>query len=1142
MKKESELRQATILFADISGFTSMSEKMSPEEVTSIMNSVFKMMGDIIEHYGGRIDKFIGDCVMATFGVPIAIENAPNKAVNTAIEMRNKLYEFNKSEGLEIPLDIHIGINSGNVLAGEVGSDQKMEYTVMGDTVNLASRLEDVSQSGQILVGSDTYQSTKDEFEFRDLKPIKLKGKEQPVPVFELVSEKEKIHRRLTTDRMIQSEMVGREKEIDLLALHVLKAKKGEGSIVNVIGEAGIGKSRLIAELKNRDAVRQTTILEGRALSMGRNLGFYPIIEILKGFSGIGENDTESTQHQKLESVIQTIHPEEADEIFPFIATLMGMKLTGTYAERIEGIEGEAMEKLIFKNLRALILKSAELIPLVFIVEDLHWADSSSLDMIISLFRLVDNNRVLIINVFRPHYEETGEVLRKAAIEQFPKLSTEIELHHLDTGQSDLLIDNLLKIEGLPDGIRNRIKESSEGNPFFIEEMIRSMIDDGALTINEGSFRITEKINNVVVPNTIQELLMSRIDRLDDTTKSLLRTASVIGRHFFHKILTEVTDTITDIDDKLGYLKEIQLIREGKRMEEVEYLFKHALAQEATYKSILLQKRKELHLRVAESIERIFSKRLHEFYGMLAYHYSQGEDLDKVEEYMLKAGEEALKSSATSEAISYYRSSLDLYTRKYGEKVEPSKMAEMEKNIAIAYHTRGDYVQAVQYYDKAIARLGLAPSQNKLFLGINLFICLTILLKNIYLPTRRKKKIPTEKEQREFRLILDKNMGLMTNDSKRFFIEMLLAVKPIFSFDITKSQLIFDLFILLAGVFIWSGLNFKFGRKMAQYASKILVDSDRQIQSRLLDVGLMVLGTNSGNWTYAYNENCVRSNLEVGDNQAAAGYQLFAGHMCLGIGDFETIRTIQKSQLEIVDNYNDDHALSDYLEIRACTSLIEKQLNRALEDIKENIILMDKVKQDARKVTFLGLRLQIEVMQLRLDAAEATIEETENVLLQVDKLSVIPLFFSRYKIGLLMFHLAMLEKAIHDDHLSTISLRKKTAIRAVKDAVKTGKRFEPIVTQACRLTGNIYWALQSQRKALRWFNKSIKEGERLGARPDLSRTYFEVGKCLLEPQSKYKHLNGISAEEYLEKARVLFEEMDLKWDLEQLEKVKLDISK
>ena len=345
-----------------------------------------------------------------------------------------------------------------------------------------------------------------------------------------------------------------------------------------------------------------------------------------------------------------------------------MKLTGIAAERIKGIEGEALDNLVIKSLRDLIMKASDASPLVLIVEDLHWIDTSSLEMLETLFSLVMDHRILFINVFRPHYQETGERLLQEIEEKHSSYHTIIRLHRLDIHQSDQLIDNLLRIKELPGKIKELIKRRAEGNPFYIEEVIRSFIDEGVIELKNGVFSITEKMKSITIPHTIQAILLSRIDKLDDKTRSLLRIASVIGRSFLHKILEDVAEQMEDIDNEITYLKEIQLIQQVQKTDEVEYLFKQALAQEATYESILVQKRKQLHLKVAESIERVFRDRLHEFYGMLAYHFSQAEEQEKTEEYMLKAADEALKSSASSEAINYYQKVLDLYAGKYQDQV------------------------------------------------------------------------------------------------------------------------------------------------------------------------------------------------------------------------------------------------------------------------------------------------------------------------------------------------------------------------------------------------------------------------------------------------------------------------------------------
>jgi adenylate cyclase len=264
---KSERRLATILSADISGFTSMSERMDAELVTRTMNECFRMLGAIVQRNGGTIDKFIGDCIMVFFGVPKAVEDSPRRAVQTALEMRDGIHASQESLSAEAQLDIHIGINTGEVISGQVGSEEKKDFTVMGDAVNLASRPKDAAPKGQIYVGAQTYSQTADKFEYKAMEPIALKGKENPVPAYELLSRKP----GTTRGRMIFSPLVQRQRELNVLELQVLKAINGEGSIVHVIGEAGLGKSRLIAELRNKQSMKQVTLLEGRAQSFGKNL-------------------------------------------------------------------------------------------------------------------------------------------------------------------------------------------------------------------------------------------------------------------------------------------------------------------------------------------------------------------------------------------------------------------------------------------------------------------------------------------------------------------------------------------------------------------------------------------------------------------------------------------------------------------------------------------------------------------------------------------------------------------------------------------------------------------------------------------------------------------------------------------------------
>ncbi|MCK4360849.1 MAG: hypothetical protein KAV70_03815, partial [Bacteroidales bacterium] len=521
------------------------------------------------------------------------------------------------------------------------------------------------------------------------------------------------------------------------------------------------------------------------LSIGKNLNYHPIIDIIRNWAKIKDTDSALQLFNKLEKIIRSVDPYATDEILPFVATLMGITLTSKYANRIKGIEGEAMEKLILISLRKLLIKAAAKKPVVVVIEDLHWSDLTSIELLESLYLLAEENPVLFINVMRPNFEESGKRILKTLNERCRNYHTEFYLEPLNDYQCESLINNLLKIKGLPVHVRDIITNRAEGNPFFIEEVIRSFIDEGVVEVKDGKFEVTEKIESVIIPETIQGVLMSRIDKLNEQTKSLLKVASVIGRNFFYKILVEVAKTTKEIDEKLEYLKGIQLIKQGSRVSEIEYLFRHVLAQEVTYETILLKKRKELHLRTAKAIESIFAERLHEFYGMIAFHFSQGEDLEKAEEYLIKAGEEALKAAASSEAINYYQQALKLYLKKHKESGDSDTIANLEKNIAIAFFNKGRYTEAVEHFDKVLQLWGEKSPKNKIMLYSQLVWNILILIKSLYLPYKRVKRIPEPRENDIINLVAKKAYALSQMDARRMFIEVILHIRSFFHFNIAK---------------------------------------------------------------------------------------------------------------------------------------------------------------------------------------------------------------------------------------------------------------------------------------------------------------------------------------------------------------------
>ncbi|UCH95044.1 MAG: protein kinase [Candidatus Aminicenantes bacterium] len=1134
-RKDTERRQATVMVAEISGYHEMLEKLGSEEAVTIMNSCFEMIAALVEKYGGKIDKIMENSLIILFGVPTAIENAPKEAVNTAIEMRSHLYRFNQENNLTIPLDINTGINTGMVITAAIGTDEKKDYTIMGDTINLASQLKDLASKGQIYLGPLTYRYTKNDFEGKELKLPILKGK--PGPVFELLSTKEKVYRtRFGPERMIDSEMVGRDKELDKLKLHVLKVINGQGSITSVIGEAGIGKSRLIAELKKIDDLQKVILFEGRALSIGKNLSYHPIIDSLKNWADIKEKDSETESLSKLEQAIANIHPGGAAEIFPFVTTMMGMKLMGKYAERVKGIEGEAMEKLILKNLRDLMIKCAERRPLVYITEDLHWADISSIELLESLFRLAENHPILFINILRPNYQETGERLLETLRERYGKFQIEIYLEPLDEKQCQFLIKNLLKVRGLPTGFMEDITKRAEGNPFFVEEVVRSFIDEGIVELRDGKFRITGKINSIVIPETIQDLLMARIDRLDEAARALLKEAAVIGRHFFYKILAEVTKTTEEIDNKLEYLKRIQLIRERTRLDEIEYLFKHALAQEVTYESILLKKRKALHLDVAVAIESVFSQRLHEFYGMLALHYSKGENLEKAEEYLTKAGEEALKAAASNEALNYYQEALKLYLKKHGKAANPAALANMEKNIATAFYNKGFMIEAVEHFDKVMELWGEKLTKNTINRLLNLAVNLFSIIKILYFPAKKSKKIPGPEMNDIVDVTFKRATALAFVDNYRMFVDSIGLLRKLNKLDISKVSNGPSMYIWASVLFSFSGISFKLAKILMEYPKQYIGSGS---EKAVIDYKFsrMIHGLFKGEWTEEldYDEEMVDICVKRGELWIAVSYHTPSSILRTEKGDFSGAQKCIDKLQEIGEVY--DH---DLARLRRCLLSTRKllkcrMLSRALQEVEAGISFAAGVRQDLNLLDFKGIKAYIQVLQGDIAGAEESLMQSRDLVSRETRIT--PWHISSYHLSQFLFDIYNLEKNIQDgDHIKREEFRKK-ARRSGRAAKKTAAKFAPNRTETLRLMGVYYWLIKKQKKALAWWHKSITVGEYLGARLELARTYMEIGKRLLEKKSKFQQLNGIQAGEYLEKARVLFLEMELQWDLDQLDKIK-----
>jgi class 3 adenylate cyclase/tetratricopeptide (TPR) repeat protein len=682
---QGENRLVTALFADISGFTPLSNRHSNEKVVDIVNQCFKVIIDTVFRYEGDPNRFIGDSVLAFFGAPIAHENDPERAIMAALEIRDKVKELS--------LNVSIGINTGMMYFGPIGTSDHHEISAYGPDINLAKRLQEYAGSGQILVGPGTHKFAKRAFDFQQTSSLTLKGIDKSTIAFEALRQKIRPE-KLRGIEGLYADMIGREKEFAEIMDAVDSWFSGHGQIINVIGEAGIGKSRLVRELKKGiDRKGELYLwLEGRCLSIGQPVSYWPFIDMFRTLFNLEERDSESEASQKVRDVILKLFPTRAVDILPFIGHLMSVKFGDELDRKLESYTSEQIRHQMMVRLRDVFVALAKEKPLLLIFEDLHWSDDLSLDLISMLMDELITSPIMLICVYRPEKDHRCSTLSTLAQRKCFESYTELQIQKLTKIQSSRLVQALLAIDCLSDEVREMILVKSEGNPFFIEEVIRSLMDKGLISREGESWIAREKITNIDVPDTIHGVIMERVDRLESETKYVLQCASVIGRLFRYNLLSHLTSHERELD---GYMQELEnkdLVYEERSIPELEYTFKHALTQEATYQTILSQRRKGFHHHVAEGIEGLYNDKIEDFYEELAYHYKISDDVEKTIEYLIKAGVKSASNFANQDAVKYFDEAEELIGR--------SKLPHREDK-SLLYENRGQALQYIGNWTKAL---------------------------------------------------------------------------------------------------------------------------------------------------------------------------------------------------------------------------------------------------------------------------------------------------------------------------------------------------------------------------------------------------------------------------------------------------------
>ena len=1127
---EPERRRVTVMFCDMKDYTQLTHELGAAETFAIRGKILDIMIHDIQQYGGTVHEVLGDGILALFGAPEALEDGPPRAIRASIAIHKNVAEFNNTLSQTPPILLRIGITTGTVVAGTVGIDLGFQFTLVGDTINMASRVESLAVPGTTYVTEETYQLTKELFHFQPLGKKFVKGKEEPIFVYRVISAKEDVYRpRLGSERMIYSEMMGRDSELNRLELQVITAINGQGSVVNIIGDAGIGKSRMVAELRKRDVINRVILLEGRAISFGKNLRFHPIIDLAKQWVGIRSDDGEVASFLKLQAAVRMLFPDDYGEVLPFLAILMGIELTGDLARRVEGIEGEALKRLIVRSIEDVLTKAAETTPLVIIMEDLHWADESTIELLESVFRLARTQRIVFINVFRPDYKETGERMTQTVRERHPNYYMEMVLQPLSEKSSEVLISGMLG--SIQPGLVTSIVERTGGNPFFIEEIIRSLLDEEALVPMEGKFQVTREAATLSIPNTIEALLTARIDRLKEQTREVLRIASVIGRSFFRRILEEVASNIDGINESLTYLKEIQLLHERRRLGELEYVFKHGLIQEVAYESILPSRRKEVHLSIARAIEKIFSERLHECYGMLAYHYGKAESLEEAEECLIKAGEEALRSSASNEALRYYQEALVIYERLQGENVEPAKLAMLQKNIGLALFNRGQYTEAVEHFDKALNYYWGTLPKTSVSKTLRLLSSVTTFLLALYLPSRYFKKRPSQRDIEAVELYYKKAEALVIINPKRFVSEFFFFHATAVRFEPSRFKLGIAIFAGASTLFSFGGLSLNTARRIADYA-KPRLDRDDARQSIIYDLVDTQHLFLKGEWNQIAecDQNLVRRILRLGETFWASGYYYWKGLPQIYQGHFDTTRLFVAKLGEIAETYdNDASRLLKYL--LNMQLLIEcRQIEEARAEVNRGIDLVVRKTWPQSELSMQSLKASIHLLMKETEEAGRALDRAQQIR---SKVRAVPIQLSFLLRTQFEYDLRRLEEALCNGQMGESSEYRRNAFKSGKMLIDKCQKAALFKTEAYRLMGVYNWLIDDQKGAFRWWQKAISEGTRLGARAHLARTFAEIGTRCCVSNGPSSEINAGNGKESLQKAKSMFTDLGLEYDLKDM---------
>jgi class 3 adenylate cyclase/tetratricopeptide (TPR) repeat protein len=661
---EGERKQVTVLFADLKGSLELLADRDPEEARRLLDPVLERMMEAVHRYEGTVNQVMGDGIMALFGAPLAHEDHAVRACYAALRMQEVVQQYatglRRADG--ITAQIRVGLNSGEVVVRSIGSDLQMDYSAIGQTTHLAARMEQLATPGAILLAPATRQQAEGYIRVQALGPVQVRGLRAPVEVYQLLGTGTARTRLQAAAARGLTRFVGREAELETLRRTLDRAGAGHGQLIALVGEPGMGKSRLVWEFVHADQTQGWLVLASGSASYGQATSYLPVIDLLKRYCGIENRDDSRQMREKLTGRLRTLDPA-LDSTRPALLALLDLPVDDPVWA---GLDPAQRKQRTLEALKRLLLRESQEQPLLLVFEDLHWLDTETQALLDSLVDSLPTARLLLLVNYRPEYEHAWHrktYYQQLRLDPLPATGADELLQTLlgpgagqAPGSARTADDALLELKDL-------LIERTEGNPFFLEESVRSLVETGALVGQRGAYRLAKPIMGTQVPATVQAVLATRIDRLEPEAKRLLQAAAVIGKDVPMPLLLAIADVPEqEVRAELARLQAAELLYETRLFPELEYTFKHALTHEVAYQGLLQARRRTLHARIVAAIERLSAERLDEQAERLAHHALRGELWEQAVGYLRQAGLRAMARAASREAITYLEQALEAIDR------------------------------------------------------------------------------------------------------------------------------------------------------------------------------------------------------------------------------------------------------------------------------------------------------------------------------------------------------------------------------------------------------------------------------------------------------------------------------------------------